>query len=175
MAKNNLTPEKRLDRNGNLVTRWVRSAFGTKGIEREMPRVDNTEYTVTETLDEQIKRQLQAKDDLFKATLELEFITGASQCVEAYLGEGNKQPLDGKSMEAYRSFHELASSLGLATRKAMYRGMQRMAGHVIVFPEDGPALENMVRRGITDSDTALQVLAETKEKNIPTALSDGFI
>jgi hypothetical protein len=137
--------------------------------------VDNAEYMVTETLDHQVRRHVEVKRELLEAARRLAFVMGASQCVEAYLGEDNEQPIHGQAMEAYESFHELAASLGLATQGEMNPAMQRMAGHVIVFPEDGPALENMVQRGITDSDTALQVLAETKEKGIPTALSDGFI
>lgn len=176
MAKNKLVPEQRPDRNGNIVTRWVRSAFAPKKMVRESPPVADVKYyTAQETLDAQMERLIQTKADLYKAMEELEFITGASQCVEAYLGKNNDQPLHGEAMDAYTSFHGLASSLGLATHKEMGQGLQKMAGHVIVHPEDGPALESMVRRGIRDSDTALQILAETKDKNIPSALSDGFI
>lgn len=47
--------------------------------------------------------------------------------------------------------------------------------HILLFPEDGATLENIVRQGIFDQDKIRLMLDEIKDGTLASVISDGFL
>lgn len=178
MNNPHLQPEQRADRNGNVVTRWVKRSIDSISGSTKVPApFISKDYEVQKSLESTMNEMLAAKRDLYESMLELEEMREFMHCADVFNEDSNGegQPVSDGGLEAYRSFRDLAASLGVGSRGKISPALEKAAGHIAIYPGDAPILESMLRRGIKDSDTALNLLAESKKEAIPDSLNDGFL
>lgn len=177
MSKNQLTPEQRPDRNGNIVTRWVKSSYNqvskAVGIPRAAISKDEKYFLASESLDARVEQEVRQKKTLADQIEQLTTMEDALNCVDAY--SDSPTAMTPERLKAYRSFRDVARSAGLTNGGRVSAQLQRAAGYVILNPHDGQLVENMIQRGIVDDDTILNVLSESKDAGVPDALHDGFL
>lgn len=222
MSNTNLIPEQRPDKNGNIVTRWVRGMFKAKESTRAIPKVtlDVSPVPPAKNEDKELYRQLMtALEDEIK---KLDGIDTAKEIFQRKvhdrsflsskfeLGEYHLLPLFKRFGSRHR-YNDIAYAAGIFTAHgedadsltdeklaayASFRAVMRkemlkaedegrlptvfgattgVAEYVLLHPEDGPVLEEIIGRGLSDKQEIFDMLRDIKAGQLQPSISDGFL
>lgn len=223
MAHRDLIPETRPDKNGNIVTRWVKRMFaapepvrnipaprlgiGPRAADREMmemsdriikpvhKRTIDSSVAADDSLDATIvsrhKRQLEhisPHGDMDKIRLVSQYSQNFSPSIVSglldHLREDHSQAADmvnEERLSAYASFHEAVGRgktpvNGEWSSDTVHReNLWKVGRYLLNNLDDGPQINEIVSRGITDYDGVMSMLATFKESSVPTVISDGVL
>lgn len=226
----NLVPEQRSDKNGNVVTRWVRGMFGRKESSRPIPKVDLVGSSgMTKRDAKALRDQMLARFDIPKKPLTLEALRDMEESQmgravygmadrsiierayqnENYTGlllmerfgethgynyatmagswlvrgnlEGEVFNITREKLDAFKSFSDIANEVTNDSEKdedgkpVDLLNMSPLFSHVLMHPEDEPALSKIVGRGVVDPDEAFDILAVMKTDSLHPVVSEGSL
>lgn len=235
MSNNDLVPEQRADRNGNIVTRWVKRTFAPKPKRQAIPQVQlpsfkqrfvdhmeaealndkltkglpkefgAIEYDSSTSFDEIAQKSLQRHADVRKRALltrayenndleKLQLLDKYMQQYDPHMVSGTIDRLRKEGLgnverwmtpERLNTVTDFFDDIDEADR--MHQGedprydsdfakeTEKLARHVTMHLEDGPALGTILKRGVRDARTAMELLKEFKSDGIPDTLNDGLL
>lgn len=201
----NLTPEQRTDKNGNVVTRWVRGMFKSNVPVRDIPKatlgdagqlgrqeVKELYKRLMETttgIDERflIKTTFEEREYDVLSSLETFGAIHGIEAVHRASGLLRHQGLETKLTDANLSAfvairgvikEEFAKTLEEAGPLAfpdVSRELRNIPHYVLLNPDDGPILERIIGQGTYEEKKIFDALQEIKDGRLSPVVSEGFL
>lgn len=201
----NLIPEQRPDKNGNVVTRWVRGMFKSNVPVRDIPKATLGDAgqlgrqeakeiykRLTETttgIDERfiLKTTFDEREydvlpllDTFGATHGIEAVHRAagllrSDGLEPKLTDANLSAFVAISGIIKEAFAKTLEEDGPLAFPDVSRELRNVPHYVLLNPDDGPILERIIRQGTYGEKKIFDALQEIKDGRLSPVVSEGFL
>lgn len=187
MSRDGLTAEQRPDKNGNLVTRWVRERFGRKDTSQPLMPPPTVVPVPSQSPVKSAWVDMNSVPGhipnlrFIRMNIHMDFERHESDDVEevfdALVANGVYDPsavMNEDMVTAYAALKKLTDP-GWATRSDEHdEKMRKIGAHLVMNLDDYPVIEEIIKREVA-LDRVLETLEIMKNDDIAKPLSDGFL